>query len=136
MNVFAELDLYMNRGMLLHAEVKCTPYGKIRPFQPKNRPVLRCSTGGCALPKRPEMPCFQAFSGGCICIFVRTALMTVIDVILCHFAFVDLAFLCQEIRSECFLKQGVSLVFFIPECIRVDTMCAVGASVGANGCIA
>ena len=94
-------------------KLNAPPYGKIRPFQPKNRSVLRCSTGGCALPKRPEMPCFQAFSGGCICIYVRAALMAVFHVVLGHFALVFLELLCQIIGTEALLQPGVALIALV-----------------------
>ena len=41
----------------------------------------------------------------------------------------------QEIHGECLLQKRVAFVFFVPKYTGVDTMCAVGASVGANGCI-
>ena len=61
--------------------------------------------------------------------------MTALHIVLGSDAVVGHALLLQGIHRICLLQERIPDVLLIPECIGVDTMCAVGASVGANGCI-
>lgn len=68
------------------------------------------------------MPCFQAFSGGRICIYIRAALMVVPDVVLRDLALIVLFLLGQEVHGVGLLEQGVALVLLVPQNRGFDTI--------------
>ena len=66
---------------------------------------------------------------------IDDGLVVVLHVVLRDLTLIGFHLLGQEVLAEGFLQQGISLVLLVPQYSGFDTMCAVGASVGANGCI-
>ena len=64
MNVFAELDLYMNRGMLLHAEVKCTPLRENSPVSAQKSACFEVFDRGVCIAKKARNAVFSGLFRG------------------------------------------------------------------------
>ncbi len=65
---------------------------------------------GVCIAKKARNAVFSGLFRGCICIYVRAALMVVPDVVLRDFTLVVLFLLGQEVHGVGLLEQGVALV--------------------------
>lgn len=120
--------------MLLHAKVKCTPLRENPPVSAQKSACFEVSDRGVCIAQRARNAVFSGLFRGCICIYVRTALMAVFHIILGHLALALLELLRQIIGAKALLQPGVALIALVPQDNEFDTICTPGCKSTQKKC--